>query len=289
MPSFTSYDGTLLAYRLAGTGPLLVCIPGGPGRASEYLGNLGGLDSHRTLVLLDNRGSGRSGDSADPSDVDSYRADRLVHDVEALRAHLGLEVMDLWGHSGGAHIAALYATAHPQRLSSLSLICGGQRVAGVAADDGFLPAIDARAGQAWYPQARKALEQRIAEGPTTSSPELKLATAPFFYGRWDEASAAHAASDALQRRNPLAQKHFPYDPDPDAARAALSRVTAPTLAYAGALDPSPRPDEAERLAAVFPNGRTVIQPDAGHYPWLDNPTFFVQAVLEPSAESRLDL
>ena len=91
MPTFPSYDGTVLAYRLVGTGPLLVCVAGGPARDSAYFGNLGGLDAHRTLVLLDNRGSGLSADTADPSDVDSYRADRLVRDVEALRVHLSSE------------------------------------------------------------------------------------------------------------------------------------------------------------------------------------------------------
>ena len=44
MPSFASYDGTELAYRILGDGPPLVCLPGGPGRAAGYLGDLGGLD-----------------------------------------------------------------------------------------------------------------------------------------------------------------------------------------------------------------------------------------------------
>jgi pimeloyl-ACP methyl ester carboxylesterase len=80
MPSFSSYDGTMLSYRLIGGGPLLVRIPGGPARDSVYLGNLGSPDAHRRLLLLDNRGS-QSADTADPSDVDSYRADRQAQVV----------------------------------------------------------------------------------------------------------------------------------------------------------------------------------------------------------------
>jgi hypothetical protein len=34
------YDGTQIGYRSLGAGPPLVCLPGGPGRASEYLGDL---------------------------------------------------------------------------------------------------------------------------------------------------------------------------------------------------------------------------------------------------------
>ena len=76
---FRSWDGTELAYRMVGSGPPLVCIPGGPGQAVEYLGDLGGLSNHRTLIrtliLLDNRGTGAS---QAPQDPEMYRVDRLV-------------------------------------------------------------------------------------------------------------------------------------------------------------------------------------------------------------------
>ncbi|HEY5398119.1 MAG TPA: alpha/beta fold hydrolase, partial [Trebonia sp.] len=96
MRRFRSWDGTELSYWTVGSGPPLVCVPGGPGQAAEYLGDLGGLSGRRTLILLDNRGTGSSQAPRDPA---TYRVDRLVRDVEALRAHLGLERMDLLGHS----------------------------------------------------------------------------------------------------------------------------------------------------------------------------------------------
>ena len=46
MSSFASYDGTEIGYQVRGDGLPLVCLPGGPGRAAEYLGDLGGLSSH---------------------------------------------------------------------------------------------------------------------------------------------------------------------------------------------------------------------------------------------------
>jgi pimeloyl-ACP methyl ester carboxylesterase len=117
MPRLVSYDGTELAYRLTGNGRPLVCVPGGPGCAAEYLGDLGGLSAYRQLVLLDNRGTGRSAVPADPG---TYRADRLVDDVEALRVHLGLERLDLLGHSAGASVTIMYAARFPTRLESLA-------------------------------------------------------------------------------------------------------------------------------------------------------------------------
>ena len=86
MPIFASYDGTEIGYRVLGDGPPLVCLPGGPGRAAEYLGDLGGVSVSRQLVLLDPRGVGLSADPADPA---TLRVDLLVRDVDALRGPSG--------------------------------------------------------------------------------------------------------------------------------------------------------------------------------------------------------
>ena len=83
MPSFTSYDGAELAFHVDGDGPAIVCLPGGPMQASAYLDDLGGLSAHRSLLLLDLRGTGASELPAQPA---SYRCDRLVDGVEPLRA-----------------------------------------------------------------------------------------------------------------------------------------------------------------------------------------------------------
>jgi proline iminopeptidase len=84
--SFNSYDGTVLAYRRIGAGDPLVCLPGGPGRDAGYLGDLGGLAQRAgyELIIFEPRGSGASAVPVDPA---TYRADRMVEDVEALRVH----------------------------------------------------------------------------------------------------------------------------------------------------------------------------------------------------------
>ena len=128
MPSFASYDGTKIGYRVLGDGRPLVCLPGGPGRSAEYLGDLGGLGKSRQLVLLDPRGVGLSADPADPA---TFGVARLVSDVESLRAHLGLDRMDLLAHSAGAVLATLYAAAYPGHLSRLILVTPGLAAVGV--------------------------------------------------------------------------------------------------------------------------------------------------------------
>jgi proline iminopeptidase len=82
---------------------------------SIYLGELGGLSAHRQLIMMGPRGSGQS---ATPEDAASYRCDRLVDDVEALREHLDLDPLDLLSHSAGTNLAALYVGRHPEQVRS---------------------------------------------------------------------------------------------------------------------------------------------------------------------------
>src|SRR5437879_13731176 len=94
--SFRAADGRTLAYELSGSGPTLVCHPGGPGFSSRYFGDLAGLTESLTLVLLDPRGTGVSDR---PSDARAYRTEDYAADLDELRAHLGLEQMRLLGPS----------------------------------------------------------------------------------------------------------------------------------------------------------------------------------------------
>ncbi|MFL6121677.1 alpha/beta fold hydrolase, partial [Actinophytocola sp.] len=89
MATFTAGDGTRLAYHRTGEGAPLICVPGGPMQSSAYLADLGGVSP---LARLDPRGTGESATPADPA---TYRCDRQVDDVEALRVHLGLDRVDL--------------------------------------------------------------------------------------------------------------------------------------------------------------------------------------------------
>jgi pimeloyl-ACP methyl ester carboxylesterase len=130
MPTYSAPDGTKLAYRVRGEGAPVACLAGGPMSDSSYLGDLGGLAAHRQLLMVDPRGTGAS---AIPQDATSYRCDRLVDDVEALREHLGLERLDLLGHSAGANLAAQYAARHPDRVGRLVLVTPSTMAVGLAA------------------------------------------------------------------------------------------------------------------------------------------------------------
>ncbi|WP_406404625.1 alpha/beta hydrolase [Streptomyces sp. NBC_00879] len=271
MPTFCAPDGTELAYHVSGDGAPVVCLPGGPMQASVYLGDLGGLSAHRQLIMLDLRGTGRS---ATPEDTASYRCDHQVDDVDALRKHLGLEKMDLLGHSGGANLAALYVQRHPERVSKLALITPGPMAVGVAVSgDVRRETAQLHKDEPWFPAAFAALEGIVAGKATDASWQ---AIAPFAYGRWDEEAQAHQAAEAGQK-NMEAAAAFSAEGayDPEATRAALARFEAPVLLLAGEGDLNSPPPAMAEFAGLFPNAELVVQPGAGHFPWLHDPDRFV--------------
>ena len=272
MSTFTAPDGTRLAYHLKGEGAPLVVLPGGPMQASRYLGDLGGLAAHRRLVLLDLRGTG---DSAVPVDPATYRCDRLVGDVEALRVHLGLERMDLLAHSAGGSLAMLYAARYPERVRRLVLVTANPWALGTAATpEDRLAAALLRKDEPWFPAAFPAFEAWLS-----GAPDYDPAIAPFFYGRWDQTAEEHHARGDEEFNDAAADVYGSAGAyDPPATRAALTRLPAPVLVLAGELDGAPRPELARHTADVFPHAEFTVQPGAAHYPWLDDPEWFVRRV-----------
>ena len=272
MPTFIAPDGTELAYHLRGRGAPLVVLPGGPMRASAYLGDLGGLAAHRRLVLLDLRGTG---DSAVPADPATYRCDRLVDDVEALRVHLGIERMDMLAHSAGGSLALLYAARFPRRVARLVLVTATPWALGLAPTvEDRLEAARSRRDEPWFADVFPGFEEWLA-GKT----DYDLAFAPFFYGRWDEAAAAHEARSDDEFNDDAAEVYGSEGAyDPPATRAALARVMAPVLVLAGELDGGPRPALARVAVEAFPDAEFTVQPGAGHYPWVDDGEWFAARV-----------
>ncbi len=276
MPTFSAPDGTTLAYTSAGDGPPLLCQPGGPGRAGAYLEDLGGLTAERTVVVLDTRATGRSEVPADPS---SLRFDRLAEDLEALRAHLGLETADVLGHSAGCLVAQAWASRHPERVRSLVLVTPSARLHG--GDRADVPRIrESFAGQPWYADAAEA-QQALEDGaPPASQQSLVRATRPFFYGRWDERTQAHAATADRQssKRAELGFGAGIEDVDVPGIVAGLQQVTAPVLVLGGARDALTGVDAVHLTARAFPAAETVVLPDAGHFPWVDDAEAFRSTV-----------
>jgi proline iminopeptidase len=277
MPNFTSYDGTELAYRQLGAGaPPLVCVPGGPGRDAAYLENLAGLDASRTLLVLDNRGTGASAVARDPA---SYAFPRLAEDIEAFRGHLHLDRFALLAHSAAATTALAYAARHGERLTHLVLVCPGTRILGERTTD-VREIFRSRSGDPWFDDAREAMEEMETATDLLRVKELLPRVAPLLYGRWEKRQLSHAVSEPGQL-HPVPRAGFWQGVDEGTRLAilhALPRVGCPVLVVTGALDAATGVEAGALVAGLFPRARHTTLPGAGHFPWVDVPRLFRSAV-----------
>ncbi|MEU4619956.1 alpha/beta hydrolase [Actinoplanes sp. NPDC023801] len=257
MPYYSAADGLRLHFEVAGDGPPLVVLPGGPGMDVRYLGDLGGLPSTRRLVLADARAGGRS---QVPEDRTTVSFVTQAGDLERLREHLGLDRLDILAHSAGSLTAQEYAVRHPHRVRRLILVTPIGR-AGRDIDRAEVAAIRAtRAGEPWYPQAA------AATGPFAAARMI-----PFHWHRWTpERRREYVPGHA----NPL-----PWFRDAFyAGTATPGPVLAPVLVLAGASDGMIGTAPARVVAAAHPYARLEMMSESGHRPWVEQPELFGKLV-----------
>src|SRR5207247_217860 len=107
--------------------------------------------------LLDPRGTGGS----DPPVDGRYELASYSNDVDELRKHLGLEQIDLLGHSHGGFVGLVHSLRHPQGLRKLVLLCTAPRFSDELRAEGAA-AIEAHRGQPWFEDALDAQRARAA-------------------------------------------------------------------------------------------------------------------------------
>lgn len=101
------------------TGVPVIFLHGGPGGYTQPSNTAFFDPSHYRVVLLDQRGSGKSEPAAE---LQENTSQHLVADIETLREHLGVEKWGMvFGGSWGSTLALLYAEMHPARVGSLVL------------------------------------------------------------------------------------------------------------------------------------------------------------------------
>lgn len=266
---------SIVAAMRSRTAPL-VCVPGGPLLPSAYLRDLGGLSEHATLVFTE-----------PPSDPASYRCDVVADALESVRRQLGVDRLDLLGHSAGANVVLRYAERYPSRVARLLLVTPSTLAVGIEIRDEARSAIArSRIGEPWYEDAAAAL-QRIQSGDPVDADWDAIA--PFSHGRWDAAAAAYDAEMNAQR-DPVAATAFGADGafDPPATRAALASLHVPVTIIAGSVDVGVPPSAAEELAGLFPDALVTVLDGAGHFPWVDVPEAFVAAAVRGLRAGTLD-
>jgi proline iminopeptidase len=270
---FTTPEGLTLSYERRGNGPLLVCHPGGPGGSAAEFRDFAGLDDTFELVLLSPRGSHGSDPAGD------YALRSYVADLEALRAHLGVEQIDLLGFSHGGIVAMAYAAAFGPRVSRLVLV-DTLAVWGEEAEAAMGRAIEKRRDQPWFAAAAKAIEEEQA-GEFSSIEELIANVqlqAPLYFHRWEgnEQVGRELFSD-FAHSEPLHQFNTVEFPSLD-LRDELRTVDAPTLVVVGDDDMIAGPVCADAIVRELRDARLVTIPDSGHFVYVEQPEAFRAAL-----------
>ena len=261
-------DGGEIWYRVTGSGggAPVILLHGGPGYSSYYLKSLEDLGDDRLVVRYDQLGGGRS----DPlSDTTKFNIPHFVAELEALREHLGLDRVHLYGHSWGTSLAVEYYRAHPEHVVSLTL--------GSPALDIPAWARNARELLATLPDSmQRAVAIREAE-QNFEAPDYQAAVSEF-YGRYVFRSPVLADLDStftsansqiyMYMQGPseftISGTLKQYD-----ARPFLPEIKVPTLYTVGEFDEA-SPEITRRLAALTPGAQVVMIPGAAHITHWDN-------------------
>ncbi|WP_433219429.1 alpha/beta fold hydrolase [Dactylosporangium sp. CS-047395] len=241
-----SADGTAISFRSTGQGPGLVVVPGNNRRAHHYERFMQALPRYR-VHALDRRGRGASGPQGP-----AYSIEREVDDVLAVAAATGSEL--LFGHSYGGLIALHTVLRRP--FSKLAAYDPGVSLDG-SFDLTWLPDF-ARLLAAGRPHAAMAtFTKRTGLVPIPPAPlAVHYGLAYLLLRGKDGADTLAMMPTTPGEIGEIARL------DSDGSRYAA--ITTPTLLLTGTKVPAYIREVAPRLAAIMPDARCSVLPDADH-------------------------
>ena len=256
--------------------PVAFVAHGGPGADHSIMRpGMDPIGEYAQIVYWDHRGQGRSA----RGDISQYTLDENVEDLEALRAHLGIEQIVSVGTSYGGMVAMAHAARYPKSVSKLLLIV-------TAAHSGFNARAQEIVALRGTPEEKEAARQLWA-GELTSDAAMR----DYFRNTWglysttfDESKRAKN-EDALARailspeamNRAFAPGGFLLDYD---LRPELKKIIAPTLVLAGRHDWICAPEFSEEIHALIPGSQLKIFEKSSHSLRGDEPEEFFATLKE---------
>jgi proline iminopeptidase len=260
---------------VVGEGTPLIVVHGAIGLGATYMRGLDRWADESQLAYYDQRGSGGT-PLGDPERVSFAGA---IHDLDGLRAALGIDRANLVGHSAGAILAGLYAGTHPESTASVVLLAPGPPL---------IPELMRAFGQEMASRrtpednaARKAIEESSlyhARDPKTLERHQLNTFIPFFRDRatmehvdlgFTEITAASVQAAPERMIGSLGA----IDP-----MGTLGRIRCPALVVHAALDPLPV-EWAHALVDTIPGADFVLLEGASHFPHIEDGDQLATAVL----------
>ena len=260
--------GTLYVEVLgSASGTPLVMVNGGPGFAHDYVHCSNAWDTiarRRRVVFYDQRGVGRS-DALKPGQSCTL-ADQIA-DLDAVRASLGAEKIDLLGHSWGGYLVMAYTARYPQRIRHLVIVDSAApkwEDTVFLFKDVFPEGIERQSGLGF------------AEGMGDSAAydrDIHEYLQMLFWNPDNrDRFMAHASEYKYYRsiNEVLNQDLRKFDLNPE-----LPKFKCPTLVVTGRYDMNVAPSVAWKIHKAIPGSRFVVFEKSGHVPYFEEPDRFV--------------
>jgi proline iminopeptidase len=264
--------GATIYYEVRGEakGTPLFLANGGPGFDHSYLHISDVWDriaQNRPVVFWDQRGNGRS---VDLKPGQSCTLADQVADLDALRAHLGYEKIDLLGHSWGGYLAMAYAAHHPEHIAHLVIL---DSAAPRWQDTRFLfadvyPEIEEKRNS-------RALAEMFGDDSAVEANLHDYMSMLFVSPEKRDAFLAAASSFAYRRTvNEMLNADLArFDLNPE-----LPKFHFPTLVGAGRYDFNVAPVTAYKIHQAIPGSKFVVFERSGHLPFFEEPEAFQRAL-----------
>ena len=205
------------------------------------------VSAHR-ILCFDLPGFGLTG----PDPTGSYSDERSLLILAALLQHIGLERVDLVGHSLGGRYAWEFAAKFPHSVRRLVLV----------SPDGFAgnaPAFVLNAGPpAWPPLLRYTMPKILLWVDLAIAYGNPRRLRGAIVARYDDMLRAPGVRAALLARWSQIRVSDP--------RSTLATVSAPTLIVWGTRDRIVRPSQAQEFASAIPSSQIEWLAGVGHLP-----------------------
>jgi proline iminopeptidase len=293
---YVDAGGAWIYYKAFGRGAPLVVVHGGPGASHDYLmPHLVPLARNNRLVLIDERGSGRSPAIEDPR---QYTVENMVEDVEAVRVALRLGTISLLGHSYGGVLAQAYALKYPKNLSHLvlcSTFSSTKAINRVLATikDTMPPAsralVDSLEKAGLFGQGKPFRHGRYPDEYMTAA--WGEGYFPYLYARRPDANFDPVAGGVMawDLYRVMWGEHGEFVVDGNLVSVEyddrLGSIKVPTLITVGDRDQCD-PSLSRAMHERIPGSKLVIFPESGHATFVDQPALFVRTVDEFLHPSR---
>jgi proline iminopeptidase len=259
-------NGVQLFIQEVGAGPVALVLHGGLGVDQQPYRSLDPLASMLRMVYVDHRGNGRSS-RPDPATLTMSQWADDAAGVAGVVGEGGPVIVI--GHSFGGFIAQELAIRHPAVVRALILVTTTPGQLGTGEE----PAPEG-------PPIPDEFAALLATMPTTDD-ELAAgmaALAPAYLHRAPPevltASMAETKFSAVAMRRGFEELATWSSVD------RLGAIEVPVLVIAGRHDAFTAWPQAERIAGRLPDAEVIVFENSAHFPWLDEPDAFFDAINE---------